>query len=204
MILCLPKLKMRLPFGVWALCLTLLLFGCSQYQQGELAKELKGDGKSAAGGDLAAGKLEKGDKLRVNVFNEPQLSGEFVVEGTGTIAYPLIGSVEVAGLNAREVEQRLTQKLSGRYLVNPKISAEVVSQRPFYIVGEVVRSGEYAYKPGLNVVSAIALAGGYGPRATTSYVLIRRANEMTQKQYPILPSVVIYPGDMITVPERYF
>src|SRR5205085_245431 len=78
-----------------------------------------------------APKLENGDKLRVTVFNEAQLSGEFTVDGAGSIAFPLIGQVEVAHLDAREVEQRLTGRLSGRYLVDPKVAVEVLSHRPF-------------------------------------------------------------------------
>ncbi len=179
---------------------------CAQIPPGEIPGHApSGVPRLPAAASIApAGALETGDKLKVTIFNEPQLSGEFVVEGAGTIAYPLIGKVEVAGLAAREVEERLVQKLGGRYLVAPKIAVEIVSQRPFVVLGEVGKAGEYPYRPGLNVVSAIALAGGHGPRATTSYVLIRRSSEAEQKQYPVAPDVPVYPGDMITVPERYF
>jgi polysaccharide export outer membrane protein len=149
-------------------------------------------------------KLQNGDKLRVTVFNEPPLSGEFTVDGAGSIAFPLIGQVDVAGLDAREVEERLTQRLSGRYLVNPKISVEILSYQPFYVMGEVAKSGEYPYRPGLNAVSAIALAGGFTPRAATQSVVIRRANEKSGKEVTLDPSVLVFPGDMITVPERLF
>jgi polysaccharide export outer membrane protein len=149
-------------------------------------------------------RLERGDKLRVVVFNEPQLSGEFLVDTTGTIAFPLVGEVPVAGLNAREVEKRLVERLTGRYLVNPRVSVEIANQRPIYILGEVGKAGEYPYRPGLNVVSAIALAGGFSPRAATSNVVIRRANEAQAKQYPVQPNVAVFPGDMITVQERLF
>lgn len=149
-------------------------------------------------------RLERGDRLKVSVFNEPQLSGEFVVEGAGTIAFPLVGQVEVAGATARDVEQRLRQKLDKRFLVNPKVSVEIVSQRPFYILGEVGKAGEYPYRPGLNIVSAIALAGGFGPRAATSHVMIRRSDDAQAKEYPVTPTIAVQPGDLITVPERYF
>ena len=149
-------------------------------------------------------KLEHGDKLRVTVFNEPQLSGEFVVDGAGAIAFPLIGQVQVAALEAREVEQALTDRLKGRYLVNPKIAVDFLTLRPFYILGEVAKSGEYAYRPGLNAVSAVAMAGGFTPRAATSYVLIRRANDNKEQELPLDSSVPVYPGDMITIAERLF
>jgi polysaccharide export outer membrane protein len=168
------------------------------------SKSASGVGNTAVAPAQPTVKLEKGDKLRVTVFNEPQLSGEFAVDAAGTIAFPLIGQVEVAGLGVREVEKRLTDRLNGKYLVKPKISVEILSQQPFYILGEVTKSGEYPVRPGLNVVGAVALAGGFSPRATTSYVLIRRASEKEERQYALEPSVLVYPGDMITVPERFF
>jgi polysaccharide export outer membrane protein len=149
-------------------------------------------------------KLEHGDKLRVTVFNEPQLSGEFTVDGAGAIAFPLVGQVPVASLQAQEVEEALTERLKGRYLVNPKIAVEFLTLRPFYILGEVARAGEYPYRPGVNAVSAVAMAGGFTPRAATGYVLIRRANSNKEQEFPLDSSVPIYPGDMITISERLF
>lgn len=150
------------------------------------------------------GRLEKGDKIRVVVFNEQQLSGEFLVDSAGAIAFPLAGEVQVAGLTAREVEQRLTERLNGRYLINPRVSVEIANQRPIYVLGEVAKAGEYPYRPGLNVVSAIALAGGFSPRASTGDVIIRRASDSQPRQFPTRPEVMVYPGDMITVQERLF
>jgi polysaccharide export outer membrane protein len=187
------------------MCGLALLFagGCSQLSGGPTGQAL-GETSSIAAVQAQVPKLEKGDKLRVTVFNEQQLSGEFVVDGTGSIAFPLLGEVAVAGLDERGVEQKLNQALSGRYLVNPKIAVEILSQRPFYILGEVVKAGEYPYRSGLNVVSAIALAGGYSPRAAVNYVLVRRASASQQQELPVDPATLVYPGDMITVPERIF
>ncbi|MFN0220012.1 MAG: polysaccharide biosynthesis/export family protein [Hyphomicrobium sp.] len=153
---------------------------------------------------MASAKLETADKIRVTVFNEPQLSGEYTVDGTGTIAYPLIGQVQVAGLDSQGVEQRLTERLTGRFLVNPKISVDIVNLRPFYIMGEVNKPGEVPYRPGLNAVTAIALAGGFGPRASTGTIMLQRANEKEAREYPVDPSVLINPGDVIKVSERLF
>jgi polysaccharide export outer membrane protein len=151
-----------------------------------------------------APKLEHGDKLRVTVFNEPQLSGEFVVDGAGAIAFPLVGQVQVAALEAGQVEQTLTESLKGRYLVNPKIAVEFLTLRPFYILGEIARPGEYPYRPGLNAVSAVAMSGGFTPRAATGYVRIRRANDHKEQEYPLDSSIPVNPGDMITIAERLF
>lgn len=148
--------------------------------------------------------VASGDKLRVTVFNEPQLTGDFVVSKTGTIAFPLIGQTQVAGLEAPQIEQLLRTRLDGRFLVNPKVGVDVLNQRPFYILGEVTKAGEYPYRPGLNVVGAIATAGGFSPRAATKRVSIRREGETKAQDYAVEPNVPIYPGDMITIPERIF
>jgi polysaccharide export outer membrane protein len=190
--------------AVLASAALLLVAACSQ-TTGDLAGQGLGtDTKSITAKPSTAPKLDHGDKLRVTVFNEEKLSGEFVVDDAGSINFPLIGQVAVTGLDAREVERKLTERLSGRYLVKPKIGVEILSQRPFYILGEVVKAGEYPYRPGLNVVSAIALAGGYTPRAAVSTVMVRRANDNQQQELPVEPSTLVFPGDMITVPERMF
>jgi protein involved in polysaccharide export with SLBB domain len=149
-------------------------------------------------------KVGNGDRLRIVTFDEGQLSGEFVVDEGGAIAFPLIGKTQVADLDTQEIEQLLKDRLGRRFLVNPRINVEVLNQRPFYILGEVAKAGEYPYRPGLNVLGAIATAGGFSTRATTSRVIIRRANGGDQREYPVQPNIAIYPGDMITVPERFF
>ena len=152
----------------------------------------------------AAPKVGTGDKLRITTFDEAQLSGEFVVDEGGTIAFPLIGKTQVADLTTQDIELLLKDRLGQRFLVNPRINVEVLNQRPFYILGEVARAGEYPYRQGLNVLGAIATAGGFSARATTSRVIIRRANGGDQREYPVQPHIAIHPGDMITVPERLF
>lgn len=149
-------------------------------------------------------KLANGEKARIVVSGEDKLSGEYTVDPTGNIAFPLVGKVQAAGLSARELEERLAAKLKGRYLVNPRVFVEVLSHRPFYVMGEVRNVGEFAYKPGLNVLTAVLLAGGYSPRASTSFVYIKRASGGEEKEYPAQASVLVFPGDIIRVPERYF
>jgi polysaccharide export outer membrane protein len=195
-----PRAALRLAVLV---AISVALAGCAGNVGGISTASTGADTKTIAQAPPPP-KLENGDKLRVTVFNEPQLSGEFTVDGSGSIAFPLIGQVEVANLDGREVEQRLTERLAGRYLVNPKIAVEIVSHRPFYVLGEVVKAGEYPYRPGLNAVSAIALAGGFTPRAATNYIILRRANDSKPQEVALEPGVLIHPGDMITVPERLF
>ncbi|MGQ0456072.1 MAG: polysaccharide biosynthesis/export family protein [Hyphomicrobium sp.] len=181
----------------------MMLLGCSQtVLNGQ--SNATGSTETLTTAAKPTAKLEPADKIRVTIFNEPQLSGEYTVDGSGSIAYPLIGQIPVAGLDAEGVQQRLTERLSGRYLINPKISVDFIDLRPFYIMGEVNKPGEVPYRPGLNAVTAIALAGGFGPRASTSAIMVQRANEKEAKEYPVDPSVLIHPGDVIKVRERMF
>lgn len=147
--------------------------------------------------------LGSGDRLRVIVFGEVDLSGEFDVDGTGVVAFPLIGQVDAAGLTVRQFETRVAEKLSDGYLVDPKVSAEVLNYRPFYIYGEVETPGEYPYTNGMTVLNAVAVAGGYTYRANTGTVYISR-DEGGEVAYPVSPQVKISPGDVVRIPERYF
>jgi protein involved in polysaccharide export with SLBB domain len=183
--------RLRTLFGVAALVAACVIVGACGSTIDASSNQLNGTGAVPA-------------KIRVTVFNEPQLSGEFAVDSTGGIAYPLVGQVPVVGLDAPGVEKKLYSVLNGRYLVNPKISVEIVSVRPFYIMGEVNKPGEVMYRPGLNAVTAIALAGGFGPRASQGSIRIQRANEKEIRNYPVDPSVLIFPGDVIHVSERMF
>jgi protein involved in polysaccharide export with SLBB domain len=154
--------------------------------------------------DEADYKLGPGDKLRVTVFNEPDLSGEFDVGGQGTIALPLIGQVTVVGLTLSEVDALITQKYGANYLVAPRVSVEVLNYRPFFIIGEVNHPGSYPYVNGMTVLNAVALAGGYTPRADKSDILLRRANSGSVPDRPVKEDTVVLPGDVINVQERFF
>lgn len=149
-------------------------------------------------------RLAAGDKLKITVFGETQLTGDYEIDTGGSVSLPLAGTVQAAGLTKQELEKRLAAKLSGGYLKNPKVTVEVTSSRPFYILGEVERPGEYPYRAGLNVISAIAVAGGNTYRASKSKVYIQRNGTGSFQDVPLGPNIPIYPGDIIKVPERYF
>jgi protein involved in polysaccharide export with SLBB domain len=149
-------------------------------------------------------RLAAGDKLRITVFGEDKLTGDYQVDAGGSVSMPLAGTVPAAGLTKLELERRLSGKLSGGYLKNPKVTVEITSSRPFYILGEVERPGEYPYRAGLNIVSAVAIAGGNTYRASRSKVYIQRSGAGSFEEVPMGPNVPIYPGDVIKVPERYF
>jgi protein involved in polysaccharide export with SLBB domain len=150
-------------------------------------------------------RLGPGDRVRVAVYGEAQLSGEFTVSDGGEIALSLIGPVQAAGLDIRTLEQAIRARLAGGgYLRDPRVSAEVEGYRPFYILGEVQKPGEYAYSSGLTVLNAVATAGGFSYRANTHTVVIRHAGQDGALAGRLTPSTPVAPGDTVIVRERFF
>lgn len=149
-------------------------------------------------------RLGAGDKLRITVFGEPDLSGTFVVDGTGVISLPLIGEVMVQNLSLREVEGKVARKFADGYLVSPRISIEVLNFRPFFILGEVNSPGSYPFVNALTVLNAVALAGGYTPRARKENVTIRRTVGGEVREIEAQEGDRVMPGDVLRVHERFF
>ncbi len=148
--------------------------------------------------------LGAGDRVRITVYNEPDLSGEFEVSGQGLVSVPLLGQVQVIGKTTGEVQALLTQKYGKDYLVNPSVSVEVLNYRPFFIIGEVNHPGSYPYQNGMTVINAVALAGGYTPRANHGGIKIKHSNETTEQERDAKEDSVVMPGDVIEVAERFF
>ena len=148
--------------------------------------------------------LQAGEKLKITVFGEDRLTGDYQIDPAGNLSLPLAGTIRAAGLGKRELEQRLAAKFQGEYLRDPKVTVDVADFRPFYILGEIAKPGEYPYKGGLDVMSAIALAGGSTYRASRGAVLIKHADESQFREYPLSPAIPVMPGDLIRLPERYF
>jgi polysaccharide export outer membrane protein len=147
--------------------------------------------------------LKAGEKIRVTVFGEPTLSGDFQIDPSGFVSLPLAGTVKAAGLTQLELEQALKAKFASGYLKDPKITVGIAEFRPFYIVGEVEKPGAYPYTGGLTVLSAIAIAGGTTYRANQSKVLIQHAGEGSMREYSTDAPIPILPGDIIQIPRRY-
>lgn len=144
------------------------------------------------------------DKLRINVYGEQDLSGEFFVDDTGHVQLPLVGQVTAAGLTVHQFLDEVKTALSDGYLRDPKVSVEVQTFRPFYIMGEVNKPGEYPYESGLTVRRAVALAGGYTYRANDSKVYIRHVGTTDEITVNVSSDERIAPGDIVRVPERLF
>jgi polysaccharide export outer membrane protein len=151
-------------------------------------------------------RLDTGDQLRVVVFNQEQLSGDYTVGGDGSISMPLVGAVQARGLTTSELEASLVQWLSEEkdILVNPSVNVQVQAFRPFYILGEVRSPGQYPSVHQRTVLSAVALAGGFTYRARTDYVSITRETSGQAVEHRADRDTIVQPGDVIYVYERYF
>jgi len=168
-------------------------------------RSVEADSSPAVAADHADYRLGAGDKVRINVFGEESLSGEFIIPGDpGTISFPLIGDVRASGLTIGELQVELTNKLKPDYLKDPRISIEVLNYRPFYILGEVARPGEYPYTSSLTVLNAVATANGFTYRANTHSVYIKRAGTTKEVQLPLDATTLVEPGDTIRIGERFF
>lgn len=148
--------------------------------------------------------LGAGDKIRVLVYNEPQLGGDFSVGADGEMSLPLIGNVPVAGKTIKQVSRDVQARLADGYLRDPRVSMEVQTYRPFFILGEVRAAGQYPYLSGLTAMNAIATAQGYTPRAARRTVRIRRFGDQYEQEYVLTPDLRILPGDTIRLTERFF
>lgn len=148
--------------------------------------------------------LGSGDRLRVTVYGEADLSGEFEVDGSGATSLPLMGNVYAQGLSLRKFEQHLVELLADGYLVEPRVNVEVLNYRPFYILGEVKSPGKYPFISGISVLNAVAMAGGYTHRARQDRVDIVRGGDPERTIRNAPETAPIFPGDIIRVPERFF
>jgi polysaccharide export outer membrane protein len=145
------------------------------------------------------------DKLRILVFGEESLSGEFSVDSTGRVAMPFIGEVQAAGLTRAQFEDALEKRMrEEQILLDPRVSIDLINFRPFYILGEVTRPGEYPSSANLNVFNAVATAGGFTTLANQTRVMIKRAGETTEQEYSLLSPVTVNPGDTIRVLKGAF
>lgn len=188
--------------SAFLLGLLLIFSGCAE----------KGDGPVLSSGDryvsssdvIADYRLGVGDKIRVSVYNEPSLTGEFWVNPDGAISLPLIGSVPAGGKSVEELARDAESRFGDGYLRSPRVAMEVIAFRPFYILGEVSQPGQYPFAVGMTAMNAIATAQGFTPRANRDVIRIRRQGEKDENNFRLSPELMIYPGDTIRIGERFF
>lgn len=148
--------------------------------------------------------LDAGDKLRVVVFGQEGLTNSYAVNGAGKISMPLIGAVEARGKTTDELGRSIVTRLKSGYVREPHVAVEVEAFRPFFILGEVTTSGQYAYVNGMTVETAVAIAGGYSPRAQKMHATVARIINGSTVHARVPMSYPIRPGDTITIEERWF
>ena len=157
-----------------------------------------------AAGDLSAYRLGIGDRVRIAVYGEPELSMDAEVDPTGHVGYPLLGSIPAQRKTAAELAADLTKRLAGGYLVNPDVRVTVVQYRAFYVTGQVNRAGAYPYTAGLTVEKALALAGGITRLASTRGIYLLREDAPVSERRKVTLDTAILPGDTLFVEESMF
>lgn len=156
--------------------------------------------------DKPAYHLGSGDQLRITFFGKhvQDLSGDYEVDGTGLVPMPLVGNLRLGGLSLAEAESTVKDAYQPDFVLNPRISIQVLNYRPFYIMGQVSSPGSYPYVNGITVLEAIVIAGGFTKRAKESRMTIIRGTDPTREKQEATPETVVLPGDVIEVPQRYF
>ena len=152
----------------------------------------------------AAYQLGAGDKIRVTVFGETDLSGEYLVDGSGVVRLPLIGTIRAVGYTAPGLEAWISAALSPNYIKNPRVNVEIITYRPFYIVGAVNKPGEYPYVDNMSAMNAVALAGGFNDNAKQSIVYVRHEGSTVEEEVPTDQITHIRPGDVVRVKTTLF
>jgi polysaccharide export outer membrane protein len=150
-------------------------------------------------------RLDSGDLLRITVFGQEEMTGEYAVDGAGFISLPLLAQVQARGRTAEELEEEISQRLrSQSLLVNPSVNIQILTYRPFFILGQVAHPGQYAYVEGMTVLTAVAMAGGFTTRADTDdFTIVRKvANKVIEGRAQ--RNTLVKPGDVVSVPERIF
>ena len=185
----------------WVKVLGATVLGIGWLSACSTAQTLRCDDIAQPGANPSSYSLGSGDRLQIVVFRQPDLSGEFSVDGEGYLALPLVGEIAAGDLTTRELEDEIESRLKARnFLVNPQVGVQLVTHRSFYILGEVGTPGSYEYQNGMTVITAFALAGGYTTWADRSDVTIGRGD----CHFATQADTFVKPGDIITVTERFF
>jgi len=148
--------------------------------------------------------LDAGDRIRLSLYGDDSFKGEFAVSDNGTVSLPLIGTQPAGGMTVSAFRAAIEAKLADGYYRDPRLSAEVVNFRPFYILGEVNKPGQYPYVTGMTLGQAVAIAEGYTIAARKGTIAIRRAKAQAEVKVSANPAMPIGPGDTVRVLERIF
>ena len=194
-------MKARVPQAILPLLMAGLTVGCAS-----------GAVSPVSPADLARSEqdiqytLAPGDKVHVIVFGEETLTGDYAITSGGNLSFPLVGNLKATDKTVEQLQAILATALNDGYVNNPRVSIQVLSFRPFYILGEVNRPGEYPVSTGLTLQQAVASAGGYTYRANSKRVYLKRAGETRERLIDLRanPDIVVRAGDTIRISERHF
>ena len=156
------------------------------------------------GGYLQGYTLDAGDRLRITVFGQQGLTNSYAVDAAGNITMPLVGPVPARGLTTEQLSQSLSERLRQGYIREPQVAIEIEAYRPFFIHGEVGTPGQYPYVANMTVENAVAIAGGFGPRADKSKVTLTRSMNGQSINATVGLSYPLRPGDTLRIGERWF
>jgi polysaccharide export outer membrane protein len=152
----------------------------------------------------AAYHLDAGDRLRVVVYGQEGLTNTYAIDAGGSITMPLIGSVPARGRTTAGLAAAISAKLRAGFIRDPSVAVEIEAYRPFFILGEVAAPGQYPYVPNMTVESAVAIAGGFSPRARRDSVTVTHTDASGTARFVVPPGSPISPGDTVLVSERWF
>jgi polysaccharide export outer membrane protein len=181
-----------------------ILAGCSDY-----ANPASGGGLSLASATSVSMAprtyvLRPNDQVRVQIYNEQNITGVYTVDGSGMMSIPLAGRIHAAGLTTGGLEREIVRHLKGGILTDPHVNVQVATYGPIYVRGEVKQPGQFAYVPGLTVGDAVALAGGYTYRADDTVAYVRQSGSPREVARSLRTDSAVSPGDNIRIPERFF
>ena len=148
--------------------------------------------------------LDTGDKLRIVVFGQDTLSNIYTVDAAGQISTPLIGVVQARDLTTAALSASIKSRLAQGFIREPSVAVEVEIYRPFFVLGEVTYPGQYPYVPHITIENAVAIAGGFTPRASKSKVTITRKIQGVPQKFVMPLQYKLRPGDILTIGERWF
>jgi polysaccharide export outer membrane protein len=152
----------------------------------------------------SAYRLDAGDKLRVVVYGQEGLTNTYAIDAGGSITMPLIGAVPARGRTPAGLASEITGRLRNGYIRDPSVAVEIESYRPFFILGEVAAPGQYPYVPNMSVESAVAIAGGFSPRARRDLVTLTHTDGAGSSRVVVPLGTPLNPGDTVLVGERWF
>jgi len=148
--------------------------------------------------------LDTGDRLRIFVYGQPNLSRIYPVDQSGRITIPLIGRIKARGRTTRGLEATIRRRLGAKFVKDPQVNVDMAQNRPFFILGEVRNPGQYPYVSGITVQAAVAIAGGYSERANEHRTEITRRVRGGIDKMEVRDDYTIRPGDTVKIPERFF